>query len=225
MSTVSARMKVLLAVIGLVALVAIAPFAYGAVTRHLRLGLESGENPYAGVTIVHRQLPPSTVPDEWARRLEKQAGTDLGLTVRQDWRPGRGDGPWLGATAFQRDLARAVKLPDPRDYRVMGVVTNAQDPAAVAAHGALYLIWFQTPVDADAWVRSHPTVFADPRLEKARTTWWAGFDVIAYAPPAQGKDLTATVDHWVRSITACPNGDQGCTIPPHLATAGTTPSS
>jgi hypothetical protein len=223
MSTVSARVKVLLAVLGLIAVVAIAPFAYGAVTRHLKVALDPGDDPYAGVTIVHRQLPPSTVPDEWARRLDEQAGTDLGLTVRQDWRPGRGDGPWLGADAFQRELARAVAVPDPHDYRVMGVVTNAHDPAAVAAHGALYLLWFQTPVDADNWVRSQPTVFTDHRLEKAHTTWWAGFDVIAYAPPASGPDLTAKVDHWVRSITACPNGEQGCTIPAHIATAGVTP--
>ncbi|GGO89341.1 hypothetical protein GCM10011584_18530 [Nocardioides phosphati] len=223
MSTVSARVKVLLAVLGLVVVVAIAPFAYGAVTKHLKLGLEAGEDPYAGVTIVHRQLPPSTVPDEWAHRLEKQAGTDLGLTVRQDWRPGRGDGPWLRATAFQRRLAQAVNLPAPRDYRVMGVVTNAEDPAAVAAHGALFVLWFQTPVDADTWIRSHPKVFTDPGLEKARTTWWAGFDVVSYAPPASGTDLTDKVDHWVRSITACPNGEQGCSIPAHIATAGAKP--
>lgn len=223
MSTVSARVKVLFAVLALIAVVAIAPFAYGVVSKHLRIGLEAGDDPYAGVTIIHRQLPESTLPDEWARRLEKQAGTDLGLTVRQDWRPGRGDGPWLQATAFQGRLGRAVNLPDPRDYRVMGVVTNADDPAAVAAHGALYLIWFQTPVDADTWVRAKPTVFTDAGLEKARTTWWAGFDVISYAPPASGTDLTDKVDHWVRSITACPNGEQGCTIPTHIATAGVTP--
>ena len=179
MSSVSARMKILLAVVGLVVVVAIAPFAYGAVTKHLKIGLEAGENPYEGVTIVHRQLPPSTVPDEWARRLEKQVGTDLGLTVRQDWRPGRGDGSWLRAAGFQRRLATAVTVPDPREYRVMGVVTNAHDPKAVAAHGALYLVWFQTPVDADTWVRSHPTVFTDGRAEQARTTWWAGVDVVA----------------------------------------------
>ncbi len=225
MSSVSARMKILLAVVGVLVVVAIAPFAYGAVTKHLKIGLDAGENPYEGVTIVHRQLPPSTVPDEWARRLEKQVGTDLGLTVRQDWRPGRGDGSWLRAGAFQRRLATAVTVPDPREYRVMGVVTNAHDPKAVAAHGALYLVWFQTPVDADTWVRSQPTVFTDGRAEKARTTWWAGFDVIAYAPPAKGPDLTGKVDHWVRSITACPNGEQGCTIPAHLATAGATPAS
>lgn len=223
MSSVSARVKVLLAVIGLVALVAIAPFAYGVVSKHLKIGLDAGDDPYAGVTIVHRQLPPSTLPDEWAHRLEAQAGTDLGLTVRQDWRPGRGDGSWLRATSFQRELARAVTLPDPRDYRVMGVVTNTHDPEAVAAHGAVYLIWFQTPVDADTWVRSHPQVFTDARQEKARTTWWAGFDVVSYAPPADGPDLTAKVDHWVRSITACPNGERGCTIPAHIATAGATP--
>jgi hypothetical protein len=224
MSTVSARVKVLLAVLGLIALVAVAPFAYGAVSKHLRLGLESGEDPYAGIRVIHRQLPPSTLPDEWARRLEKQAGTDLGLTVRQDWRPGRGDGAWLQATAFQRRLAHAVNLPDPSHYRVMGVVTNAHDPAAVAAHGALFLVWFQTPVDADTWIRSKPTVFADPGPEKTRTTWWAGFDVVSYAPPANGTDLTDKVDHWVRSITACPNGEQGCTIPAHIATAGATPA-
>lgn len=221
---VSARMKVLLAVVALIAVVAVAPFAYAAVTKHLKLGLERGDNPYEGVTIVHRQLPPSTVPDEWARRLETQVGTDLGLTVRQDWRPGRGNGPWLGADAFQQTLAKAVTVPAAPDYRVMGVVTNAQDPAAVARHGAIYLVWFQTPVDADTWIRSHPTVFTDARQEKARTTWWAGFDVISYAPPATGTDLTDKVDHWVRSITACPNGEQGCTIPAHIATAGVTPA-
>ena len=163
------------------------------------------------------------MPDEWARRLEHQVGEDLGLQVRQDWRPGRGDGSWLRATAFQRALARAATVPDPREYRVMGVVTNAHDPKAVEAHGAIYLVWFQTPVDSDSWIRSHPTVFTDARAEKARTTWWAGFDVISYAPPATGRDLTGAVDHWVRSITACPNGEQGCTIPPHIATAGVTP--
>lgn len=223
MATVPARVKVLLAVVGLIVVVAIAPFAYGAISKHLKIGLEGGDDPYAGVTIIHRQLPPSTVPDEWARRLEAQVGTDLGLTVRQDWRPARGDGSWLRDAAFQRSLARAVTVPAPQEYRVMGVVTNAHDPAAVAAHGALYLVWFQTPVDADTWVRADPAIFTDAGLEKARTTWWAGFDVVSYAPPADGTDLTDKVDHWVRSITACPNGERGCTIPTHLATAGAKP--
>lgn len=223
MASVSARVKVLLAVVGLIVVAALAPFAYGAVSPHLRIGLDAGDDPYAGVTIVHRQLPPSTVPDEWARRLEAQVGTDLGLTVRQDWRPGRGDGSWLHGERFQRTLAGAVTVPDPREYRVMGVVTNAHDAEAVAAHGALYLVWFQTPVDADTWVRADPEVFTDPALEQARTTWWAGFDVVSYAPPADGTDLTTKVDHWVRSFTACPNGEQGCTIPRHLETAGATP--
>ncbi|TCJ21904.1 hypothetical protein [Nocardioides jejuensis] len=219
----SARVKVLLAVIGLVAVAVAAPFAYGWVTQHLKVGLDAGDDPYAGVTIVHRQLPPSTVPDEWARRLEQQAGEDLGLTVRQDWRPGRGDGSWLRGVAFQRQLAKAVTIPDPRDYRVMGVLTNADDPAAVAAHGAIYLVWFQTPVDSDHWIRSHPKVFTDARQEKHHTTWWAGFDVVSYAPPASGKDLTDVVDHWVRSVTACPDTAEGCVIPQHIATAGAKP--
>src|SRR5689334_13459595 len=108
MADVSARLKILLVVVALVAVAVAAPFAYRLVTDHLKIGLDAGDDPYAGVTIVHRQLPPSTLPDEWAQRLETQAGTGLGLAVRQDWRPGRGDGGWLGATRFQRTLAKAV---------------------------------------------------------------------------------------------------------------------
>jgi hypothetical protein len=223
MATVSVRMKIVLAAIGLVAVAVAAPFAWGFVTKHLRIGLEGGEDPYAHATVVHRQLPPSTVPDEWAARLERQVGKDLGLTVRQDWRPGRGDGSWANDAAFRTRLAESAAVPSAPDYRVMGVVTNAHDPKAVAAYGTIHLVWFQTPVDADNWVRADPTVFTDAAAEKARTTWWAGFDVAHYAPPAAGTDLTEQVDHWVRSFTACPNGERGCTIPEHIATAGTTP--
>lgn len=223
MSTVSVRVKVVLTALALAAVAALAPLAYGLVSPHLKLGLDAGDDPYADVTVVHRQLPPSTVPDEWARRLEKHVGKDLGLTVRQDWRPGRGDGGWLRAAAFQRTLAGAADVPDPQEYRVMGVVTNAHDADAVAAHGALYLVWFQTPVDADNWLRADPEIFRDAAAEDRRTTWWAGFDVVHYAAPADGPDLTDQVDHWVRSFTACPNGERGCTVPAHIATAGARP--
>lgn len=221
MADVSARVKVVIAVVGLLAVVAAAPFAYGYVTRYLKLGLEAGDDPYAHATVIHRQLPPSTVPDEWARRLEEQVGHDLGLTVRQDWRPGRGDGSWANDDRFRTRLASVAAVPEAPDYRVMGVVTNAHDEKAVAAYGIIHLLWFQTPVDADSWVRADPDVYTDARAEKARATWWAGFDVVHYAPPEEGTDLTAEVDHWVRSFTACPNDEHGCTIPEHIATAGT----
>lgn len=224
MSRVSARVKILLAAVGLLAVAAAAPFAWGYVSQYLKVGLAAGEDPYAGVTIVHRQLPPSTVPDEWATRLEKQVGEDLGLTVRQDWRPGRGDGSWANDAAFRTQLATSAVVPGAPDFRVMGVVSNAADADAVAAFGTIHLVWFQTPVDADHWIRSDPAIFTDATAEKARTTWWAGFDVISYAAPTDGTDLTDEIDSWVRSITACPNTTRGCTVPPHIATAGATPT-
>lgn len=221
MAPVSARMKVALAVVGVLVVAAAAPFAYGYVTKYLKLGLEAGDDPYAHATVVHRQLPPSTVPDEWARRLEKQVGHDLGLTVRQDWRPTRGDGSWANDARFRARLAEVAAVPEAPDYRLMGVVTNATDAEAVAAYGRIHLLWFQTPVDADNWVRADPEIFADEAAEARRENWWAGFDVVHYAPPAKGgTDLTRQVDQWVRSFTACPNGEQGCEVPEHIATAG-----
>lgn len=220
----STRVKVIVAALCLAGAAVAAPFVWGYVTTWLKLSLDAGEDPYADVTVVHRQLPPSTVPDEWAARLEKQVGHDLGLQVRQDWRSAKGDGPWVGATAFQRKVAAVAALPAAPDYRVMGVLTNAADPDAVAAYGTIVLVWFQTPVDADSWVKAHPTVFTDPKAEAARTRWWAGFDVIDYAPPADGTDLTKAVDGWVRSVTGCPNGEQGCTVPDHIRTAGAKPT-
>ncbi len=216
------RAKVVAALVCLVAVVAAAPFAWGYVSKWLKVSLDAGENPYAGITIVHRQLPPSTVPDEWADRLEKQVGTDLGLEVRQDWRPDQGDGPWTGASVLRAALEGQVRVPEAPDFRVMGVLTNARDAKGVAEHGLIYLIWFQTPVDADSWIRSTAPVFTDPAAEKASRTWWAGFDAVHYTPGAQ--DHTDAIDHWVRSFTACPNGEQGCSIPEHLATAGVTPA-
>lgn len=216
------RLRFLLAMGALLVAAVAAPFVWTYVSTWLKVSLDAGENPYAGITIVHRQLPPSTVPDEWADRLEKQLGTDLGLEVRQDWRPAEGDGPWTGAAAVHAALASRVRIPEAPDYRVMGVATNARDARAVAEHGLIYLIWFQTPVDADNWVRGTGPVFVDPGAERASTTWWAGFDTIHYTPGAA--DHTDAIDHWVRSITACSNGEQGCSIPAHIATAGVTPA-
>lgn len=219
-ASLSLRTKILIVVVGLLVAAAAAPFVYGYVTKYLKLGLGSGDDPYDYATVVHKQLPESTVPDEWAARLEKQAGADLGLEVRQDWRPGRGDGPWATAKEFRAGIGRHVTVPG-EPYRVMGVVTNALDRAAVKKYGTVYLIWFQTPVDADRWIKENPTVFTDSAAEDGRSTWWAGFDTVYYAPPASGgTDLTTTVDGWVRSFTACPNTTRGCTVPEHIRTAG-----
>ena len=65
-ASLSLRAKVALAVAGLLVVAAAAPFVYGYVAKYLQVGLGSGDDPYGYATVVHKQLPESTVPDEWA---------------------------------------------------------------------------------------------------------------------------------------------------------------
>lgn len=224
LSGMSVRIRLVLGALCVLVLIAAAPFVYGYVTKYLKLGVSSGDNPLAYVTVVHRQLPPGQVPVPWVERLEKQTGDDLGIVVRQDWSNRTGEGPYAADPAFQRRLAKHAAVPEKGDYRVLGVATNVTDPQAVKGFGSFYAIWFQTPVDAENWLMANPAIFTDAAAEKARHTWWAGFYAFYYAPPADGPDLTDEVDTWVRSITGCPNGEPGCKVPDFLKTAGITPS-
>lgn len=225
LARMSLRLRVVLAVLGLVAVVAAAPFALAYVQKYLRVSLDSGDNPLDYVTIVHRQQPPSTAPAAWAPRLDKQAGVDTGVVVRHDWGGKPSDGRYASDAAYRARLGRQVTLPEAPDYRVLGVLSNLTDPAAVKRFGSFYAIWFQTPVDTEKWLMADPEIFTDAAAEGDRRTWWAGFYAVYYAPPADGMDHGDQVDAWVRSITACPNGERGCTVPEHLKTAGVTPTS
>jgi hypothetical protein len=220
----SVRLRLALAFLCLVLVVAAAPFAYGYVTKYLKVGVGSGDNPLAYVTIVHRQLPPGQVPVPWIERLEKQTGKDLGIVVHQDWSNRTGDGPYAADAAFRDRLDDHAAVPAKGVYRVLGVATNVTNPQAVKRFGSFYAIWFQTPVDAENWLMADPDIFTNAAAEKSRHTWWAGFYAFYYAPPAEGPDLTSQVDTWVRSITGCPNGEPDCKVPAFLKTAGTTPA-
>jgi hypothetical protein len=224
LARMSVRLRLVLGALCVLVLIAAAPFAYGYVTRYLKVGVGSSDNPLAYVTVVHRQLPPGQVPVPWIDRLEKQTGQDLGIVVRQDWSDRTGDGAYAPDAAFQDRLGVHAAVPAKGDYRVLGVATNVTSPQAVKRFGSFYAIWFQTPVDAESWLMADPTIFTDATAEKSRKTWWAGFYAFYYAPPTDGPDLTNEVDTWVRSVTGCPNGEPTCKVPDFLKTAGATPT-
>jgi hypothetical protein len=178
---------------GLVALAVLVPIGVVAArTVHVDLGLDVQADPLEYVEVVDEARPNAATPAQLLDRVAEATGRRWVVRMLQDWDPRLGGEPYEGNRKSQAELARSVTVPG-RDARVLGIVSNTLSTAEVGRQGSLYVVWFKTPLDAQAWLRADGPVFVDAGAEERRQSYWAGSFAVYYAPPADGRDWSSAL--------------------------------
>lgn len=175
--------------------------------EHVSIALWPND-PLEDVVVIDRAQPNIFDLRAMMNRLDADTGRPWKLRSFQDRGPAY-PGESLRGTDVLGKISRQLHLPSLAGDEVSGVVTNLLDRDSRRRNGTFAMIWFVTYPKAEDWLSGQPALFKDQRLEKERTTWWAGRFAIYYAPSAQ-HDREAEVDRWARDIAACPQDPRVC---------------
>jgi hypothetical protein len=183
----------------LIALVLLVPAGVFLASNNVSLDLNIQDDPLEYVQVIDQGRPIAAEAADLLQRLKVKTGEHQGIDVYQDWDPASGGAPYSSNGEAQKRLSRSVHLPAPADYGVLGVATNTE---RTSPFGEFYLIWFNTPADAESWLTDDPSIFTDSKVEAARTSYWAGKFVVYYAPPGEGRDWSPEVRQAVEEFAS-----------------------
>ncbi|HSV38948.1 MAG TPA: hypothetical protein VLI04_09330 [Nocardioidaceae bacterium] len=182
-----------------VVLALLVPVGVFLANRNINIGLGIQADPLEYVHVVDKGRPIAAQIGGLLQQLDMTTGFRWDAVAYQDWDPAAGASYADNARA-QRTVSRSVRLPKAADYGVIGVATNLERVGSGARDGALYVIWFNTPADAENWLLTDPSIFTDSEVEARRTTYWAGKFAVYYAPPIEGRDWSPEVQRVVEEF-------------------------
>jgi hypothetical protein len=149
------------------------------------------------VHVIDKAQPVDSRPAAILARLDRLSGTRWNNRLFQD------RGAAFGGTGFARSASRLRTIVGlPHDPSVLGVATNLFDRESVRANGAAYLVWFDRPSRARAWLTTAPRAFADAELERRRASYLTGPYVLFYAPGEA--DRSHAVARTLSEAVRCP---------------------
>ena len=184
-----------------------------AAQRVADVALPEGGDALSHVEIIDRARPIDPEPAKLLERLDTNTGAEWSAELFQDLHPVHGGVPLRGNAKALRRLEAVLKLPDLRENGLLGVSTNAMNPASVKQNGALAVLWFRGSPQAQDWLVANQDVFTDPALTGDVSTWWAGTLAVHYLPSGVA-DRTSAFEQWMKEAVTCPTHGFACTLTP-----------